>query len=177
MLLRSPRSPGVRPTTDRVRSALFNMLASYGLLEATVADLYSGTGSLGIEALSRGAAHADLVEADRKQVEVIRENLMTTKLAQRGTVVHTTVEQAIERLSGPYDYILIDPPYTKPFPTDVVTRIGELGLLAEEGMAVVGHASRVTAPERCGRMSRWDDRRYGDTSLAFYSVASEETET
>ena len=66
---------------------------------------------------------------------------------------------------------------TRPFPALKLTRIGELGLLAEEGMAVVGHASRVAAPERCGRMSRWDDRRYGDTSLAFFSVASEETET
>ena len=77
--LQSPVAPGVRPTTDRVRSALFSILTGYGLEETVVADLYAGTGSLGIEALSRGAAHADLVEADRRQVAVIKANLTATK--------------------------------------------------------------------------------------------------
>ena len=174
--LGSPRSPGVRPTTDRVRSALFNVLAAYGLEGASVVDLYAGTGSLGIEALSRGVAHADFVEADRRQVAVIRANLATTKLADRAHVFHARVEHAVDGLDGPYDYVLIDPPYVQPFPADVVGRIGALGLLADGGMAIVGHASRTPAPERCGSLVRWADRRYGDSSLAFYSAdASEET--
>jgi len=169
--LRSPRSPGVRPTTDRVRSALFNILVGYGLEDARVVDLYAGTGSLGIEALSRGAAHADFVEMDRRQVQVIRENLRDTKLADRATVHQGDVRQVIERLPGNYDFVLMDPPYTQPFPAEVVERIGTLGLLAPGGMAVVGHASRVTAPEQLGVLERWQDRRYGDSSLAFYQVA------
>ena len=169
--LRSPRSEGVRPTTDLVRSALFNILAGYGLEEAKVVDLYAGTGSLGIEALSRGAAHADFVEMDRRQVEVVRENLRTTKLAERAAVHQGDVRRVIEELRGPYDFVLMDPPYTQPFPSDVVERIGSLGLLADEGVAVVGHASRVEAPVRLGAMVRWQDRRYGDSSLAFYRVA------
>ena len=167
--LQSPRSPGVRPTTDLVRTALFNVLAGYGLEEARVADLYAGTGSLGIEALSRGAAHADFVEADRRQVNVIRANLATTKLAERADVLTADVWQALGSLRGPYDFVLMDPPYTEPFPEDVVTRIGELGMLATDGIAIAGHASRVAAPERCGSLVRWQDRRYGDSSLAFYS--------
>lgn len=168
--LRSPKSPGVRPTTDRVRSALFNILAGYGLEDVRVVDLYAGTGSLGIEALSRGAAHADFVEADRRQVEVIRENLRDTKMIDRGTVLRADVGKAIDNLKGPYDFILMDPPYTQPFPKDVVERIGHLGLLAEDGIVIVGHASRVKADERLGVLARWQDRRYGDASLAFYSV-------
>lgn len=173
--LRSPRSPGVRPTTDRVRSALFNILAGYGLEEARVVDLYAGTGSLGIEALSRGAAHADFVEADRRQVDVIRDNLNDTKMADRATVLRNDVRKAIEDLRGPYDFMLMDPPYTQPFPNDVVERIGDLGLLGEDGIAIVGHASRVEAPERLGVLERWQDRRYGDASLAFYRTAEHET--
>ena len=137
-------------------------------------DLYAGTGSLGIEALSRGAAHADFVELDRRQAEVVRENLRDTKLADGATVHQGDVRRVIEQLTGPYDFVLMDPPYTQPFPADVVERIGELGLLAEDGMAVVGHASRVVAPERLGVMKRWQDRRYGDSSLAFYHVAQSE---
>jgi 16S rRNA (guanine(966)-N(2))-methyltransferase RsmD len=135
-----------------------------------VADLFAGTGSLGIEALSRGAGRADFVEADRKQVDVIRDNLKITKLGERANVIHATVERAVEGLRGPYDFVLMDPPYTKPFPKGVVARIGELGLLGDDGMAIVGHASRVAAPERCGTMVRWQDRRYGDASLAFYGA-------
>ena len=168
--LQSPRSPGVRPTTDLVRSALFNILATFGIEDAVVADLYAGTGSLGIEALSRGAAHADFVEADRRQVDVIQSNLSITKLAGHATVLHSSVERALDTLRGPYDLMLMDPPYTQPFPEAVVARIGELSLLVPGGIAVAGHASRVAAPDRCGAMARWQDRSYGDSTLAFYRV-------
>ncbi|MEE8517557.1 MAG: 16S rRNA (guanine(966)-N(2))-methyltransferase RsmD [Dehalococcoidia bacterium] len=168
--LRSPQSPGVRPTTDRVRTALFNILAAVGIEGATVIDLYAGTGSLGIEALSRGAAHADFVESDRRQVEVVRANLKATKTVDRANVVQSTVESALARLRSRYDFILMDPPYKEPFPAGVVEKIGELELLADDGLVVVGHATRVKAPERCGRLVRTQDRRYGDSSLAFYVV-------
>jgi 16S rRNA (guanine966-N2)-methyltransferase len=177
--LRSPKSPGVRPTTDRVRSALFNILAGYGLEETRVVDLYAGTGTLGIEALSRGAAHADFIELDRRQVDVIRENLRLTKLDDRATVHRGDVRQAIETLTaaGRYDYVLMDPPYTEPFPVDVVERIGAIGMLVGDGIAIVGHASRVRAPERCGVLERWQDRRYGDATLAFYRVSPDDQNT
>ncbi|MEX2430561.1 MAG: 16S rRNA (guanine(966)-N(2))-methyltransferase RsmD [Dehalococcoidia bacterium] len=172
--LRSPTAPGVRPTTDRVRAALFSILAGYGVEDAVVADLYAGTGSLGIEALSRGAAHADFVEADRRQVAVIRANLTAVKVASRARVLQAKVEDALPRLGKRYDFLLMDPPYTQPFPVAVVTRVGDLGLLQEGGTVVAGHASRVEAPEVCGRMVRTQDRRYGDASLAFYEMSPAE---
>jgi 16S rRNA (guanine966-N2)-methyltransferase len=171
--LRPPKSPGVRPTTDRVRSALFNILSTYGVEGSRAIDLFAGTGALGIEALSRGAAHADFVEIDRKQVDVIQENLKVTKFTDYGTVLQGDVRKVLDQLSPGYDFILMDPPYTQPFPADVVERIGEANLLAGDGIAIVGHASRVEAPERCGSMQRWQDRRYGDASLAFYRPESE----
>lgn len=166
--MRSPRAPGVRPTTDRVRSALFSVLAPWGIEGARVADLFAGTGAVGIEALSRGAGHAVFVEADRRQAEVIRENLRVTRMAERAEVVHSTVETAIERMEPGFDIILMDPPYTKPFPAGVVERISERQLVGSDGLVVVGHATRTPSPERCGALVRTQDRRYGDASLAFY---------
>jgi 16S rRNA (guanine966-N2)-methyltransferase len=168
--LHSPTAPGVRPTTDRVRSALFSILAPYGIEGSVAADLYAGTGALGIEALSRGAEHVDFVEMDRRQVDVIRKNLRETGTSRRAQLIASPVEQAVERLDRRYDFLLMDPPYTKPFPSAVLERIGERALLNEGGLVVCGHASRVSAPERCGRLVRVQDRRYGDASLAFYQM-------
>ena len=158
----------MRPTTDRVRSALFNILARYGLEDSYVADLFAGTGSLGIEALSRGAAHSGFVEADRRQIAVIRANLQATGFADRADVHAARVEDALDRLER-CDFLLMDPPYTQPFPATLIRRIGEAGLLRDEGILVCGHSSRTPADDRCGTLARWDDRRYGDVSLAFYS--------
>lgn len=168
--LQSPRAPGVRPTTDRVRTALFNILAAHNVEAAVVADFYAGTGSLGIEALSRGAAQADFVEADRRQMDVIRANVQAARVADRATLIHADVERALNSLERRYDFVLMDPPYTQPFPAHVVSRLAELDLLADGALVVVGHASRVEAPETCGALVRDQDRRYGDSSLAFYSV-------
>ena len=168
--MRPPQAPGVRPTTDKVRTALFNVLAARGIEGTVVADLYAGTGSLGIEALSRGAAQADFVEADRRQMDVIRANVRAAKVADRAKLIHADVERALDRLGRRYDLVLMDPPYTQPFPAAIVARIAELGLLADDAVVVAGHASRVEAPLVCGRLVRDQDRRYGDSSLAFYSV-------
>ena len=170
MPLSSPKAPGVRPTTDRVRTALFNILARYGLEDSDVADLFAGTGSLGIEALSRGAAHAGFVEADRRQIAVIKANLQAAGFAERADVHMARAEDALGRL-GRCDFLLMDPPYTQPFPTTLIKRIGETGLLQDEGILVCGHSSRTAADDRCGALAKWDDRRYGDVSLAFYSRA------
>ena len=166
--LQPPTAPGVRPTTNRVRGALFSILAPYGIEGMAVADFFAGTGSLGIEALSRGAASADFVEANARQVRVIRANLEATGLAGRAQTHQMRAVQAVERLSGPWHLVLMDPPYADPFPAGVVARLAERRLLAEPAIVVVGHATRTPAPETCGTLTRWQDRRYGDSALAFY---------
>ena len=168
----SPKAPGVRPTTDRVRGALFNILARYGVEGSRVADLFAGTGSLGIEALSRGAAHSVFVEADRRQITVIRANLQTAGFTERADVLMARAEDVLGRLER-CDFLLMDPPYTQPFPAALIARIGDAALLRDGGMLVCGHATRTVAADRCGAMVKWDDRRYGDASLAFYSIEAE----
>ncbi len=85
------------------------------------------------------------------------------------TLDRGSLEALLEK--GPYDFVLMDPPYPDPFPAAVVERMVDRGLLAEGGIVVVGHASRVPPPSRCGGLALSQDRRYGDSSLAFYEVA------
>ena len=99
---------------------------------------------------------------------MIRANLQATGFAQRGTVHTDRVENALGRL-GRYDLVLMDPPYTQPFPAGLIAAIGEAGLLNEGGILVCGHSSRASSDDACGTLTKWDSRRYGDSSLAFYS--------
>ena len=172
-MLRGPRGPGVRPTMDRVRSALFAILDPRTLDGVLVADFFAGTGSLGIEALSRGAGHADFVELDPRESAVIQGNLRVAKLEERGTVHRLPAERAAEVLAGPYDLVFVDPPYSYPFPSLIVACMDSRGMLARGAVVVVGHAARLPSPGACGALRRWQDRVYGDSALAFYCYDSE----
>ncbi|MBI2871706.1 MAG: 16S rRNA (guanine(966)-N(2))-methyltransferase RsmD [Chloroflexi bacterium] len=171
--LRSPRTKGVRPTTERVRSAIFSILGEERLQDAVAADLFAGTGSLGIEALSRGAARADFVEVDKGQADVIRANLAATGLSERGRIINAPAERALGLMKGPYSLVLMDPPYTQPYPAGVLERLAGSGLLQPGSVVVVGHSSRAAPGERYGDLVLEQDRRYGDCSVAFYRMAGE----
>src|SRR5436853_535402 len=110
--LRAPRGDAIRPTSDRVREAIFNSLTSLGAIEgATVADLFAGTGALGIEALSRGAGHVTFVDQDREAIATIDANLAATGLAGApASVVRADVARWIAT-AAPVDLALLDPPY------------------------------------------------------------------
>ena len=172
--LLSPRSAAVRPTMDRVRSALFNILSPFELENINVADLFAGTGTLGIEALSRGVGHVDFVEQKAVQCKDILSNLRAAKLQDKATIHQVTVSRALNTLNTPYDLVLMDPPYTQPFPLDVLRKLQERTLIHKTSLIIVGHASRVASPENCGEFVRWQDRRYGDSSIAFYLSSGRE---
>lgn len=109
----APEGPATRPTSDRVREATFNALGSLGaVVDATVLDLFAGSGALGIEALSRGAAHATFVDQDRVAVRAVEANLATTGLAAQATVLTASVDRFLQRVGDRrWDLALIDPPY------------------------------------------------------------------
>ncbi len=110
--IQAPPGADTRPTTDRVREAVFNALGSLGAVDgALVADLFAGSGALGLEALSRGASHVHLVESDRRAADVVAGNLAALGFADRATLHRTTVEAALPRLPDDLDLVLADPPY------------------------------------------------------------------
>src|SRR3990172_784908 len=112
--LKVPKTGTVRPTTERVREALFSILEAMGIEWGRVLDLFAGSGALGIEALSRGGEWADFVEENRRCCATIQENLENTGLAKRAHVYNLKVRHAINLLSPAYDLVLLDPPFRFP---------------------------------------------------------------
>lgn len=171
--LEAPRGTRTRPTSDRVREALFSALeATRGLDGARVLDLYAGSGALAIEALSRGAARAHLVERAGPALRALRHNIATLGLGDRATVLAMAVERAIAiaAADGPFDLVLADPPYA-----DVAAAAQALGAVARAALdpcaaVVLEHAARDAAPP-IDRLELDRTRRYGDTALSFYRVA------
>jgi 16S rRNA (guanine966-N2)-methyltransferase len=162
----APRGKGTRPTSDRVREALFSALQDR-LPQARVADLYAGSGALGIEALSRGAATATFVERARGAHTAIKDNLERTGLALDAAVIHGDVRTALRHglPGGPFDIVFLDPPYT----IDDLELAEVLRLLVSslaDGAVVIVERARRAAPPRWPESLRpGDERRYGDTVL------------
>lgn len=167
----APRGAETRPTTDRVREALFSALGDVS--GAAVCDLYAGTGALGIEALSRGAARAVFVESGRAALAALRENLASLDLGQVAQVIPVPVERALDRLAqltgdSPFDLVLMDPPWAAlAAAATAAGRLASLGLLAPHGRLVLEHARRDAAPAIPG-LSLDSTRTYGDTAVSLY---------
>jgi 16S rRNA (guanine966-N2)-methyltransferase len=174
--IRAPRGHATRPTSDRVRESLFAILESAGCIrDACVLDLYAGTGALALEALSRGASRATLVESAREALAVTRGNIAALGLEERARVVAADAHDAIRRLSGggPFDLVLADPPWAL-VESGVAGRVlGDLarsGLLSRDPLLVLEHSARTPSPEIDG-LTNYQSRRYGDTALTFYKTA------
>lgn len=181
--LRAPRDLSIRPSADRTRETLFSMLESIllrGRPEADVgtpelwaglrvADLYAGTGALGIEALSRGAASAVFVERERAAVEAIRQNLIATGLAERAVVVAGELPAALSRLSAGIELVLLDPPYADPAVPEVLARSAESPALASDSVLAIEHRRALTPPDTLETLFLQRSRRHGDTVLTLYA--------
>lgn len=173
--LKGAVAPGVRPTTERVRAAVFNILESSQYRGKRVLDLFAGTGSLGIEALSRGAAWADFVERDRRQCAVIRENLATVGYQGMADVRQGDAVRTLGQLPGAYSVVLLDPPYRMGAFHGVLESISRTGGLAAPGAAVVaGHSRQTELRAAYGNLRRIVFRQYGDNAVSIYTVEPEE---
>jgi 16S rRNA (guanine966-N2)-methyltransferase len=151
-----------------VREALFSMLAAR-VPGVRVLDLYAGSGALGIEALSRGAASAVFVENGKRALPVLRRNLSALGLEDRSRVVASPCERAVRTLDEPFDLVFCDPPWNA---LEQAARTLEAlrAAIVPEGRVVLEHAARDAPPDLRG-MVRLDVRRYGDTALAFFTPA------
>jgi|SRR5579871_1899300 len=164
--LAAPTWDGLRPTSDKLRETLFNILAP--LIEgARVLDGYAGTGAVGIEAISRGAAHVTFVEHDRRAQALIAANLRACGVADGYVIIRAGVAGAAANLPpASFDLVLLDPPYE----TDATEAIAPAArLLAANGTLVLEHARRSPAPEVVGELTRTREVASGDSALALYS--------
>ena len=171
--LRSVRGQAVRPTADRVKEALFSMLQSrFDLDGARVLDLFAGTGALGIESLSRGAARAVFVESDRAARTVLESNLTLCRLAERGRIIPVPVRRGLEMLAGArerFEGVLMDPPYGRGLAEAALEQLGTGEVVAAGGWVVVEHHVEDALAEAYGSLRLTAARRYGKTALALFS--------
>ena len=138
MPLKTVEGMDTRPTTDRIKETLFNMISEY-LADSNFLDLFSGSGAIGIEALSRGAAHASFVEQSKKAMDCIRDNLKFTRLDDRAEVYETDVINALSRMEGKrvFDYVFMDPPYNQLLEKKVLEYLHKSSLLSEDALVIV----------------------------------------
>jgi 16S rRNA (guanine966-N2)-methyltransferase len=170
--LGAPTVRGLRPTTEVARSAVFSILGQGALGGTRVLDAYAGTGMLGIESLSRGAAWVDFVESDRRLAQRIRENLRSLNMSDRAQVHGFRVERAIDRLPGGYDLVFADPPYRMRNWIDLLSRLAEATVINEGGILVAEHRYTTDLEEAYGRLTVMTRRRFGQTSLTFYQAGA-----
>lgn len=168
--LKGPPGIGTRPMSDKIRQAVFSVLASLGVEPDRVLDLYAGTGAIGIEALSRGAEHADFVEMTAPAAAVIRENLERTQLTDSGTVYRQSVQSYLHRKTEPYDLVILDPPYADQAIPDTLRQIGESALVQSGTVVVLGHWPRLELPEQIGRLHQLRRRCHGNTCFSIFEV-------
>lgn len=161
---------GLRPTADKVRKAIFDMLQGE-LEDKKVLDLFSGTGALGLEALSNGAAEVVFIESDKFQAREIRESLEKLGLDPRGCVLQSDAFQAIDKISrdgAAFDFIFMDPPYEQGLALKALERLAAGGVVKKEGIVIAETRVSEELPENVGNLRRIKEKNYGDTRILIY---------
>ncbi|HET7343494.1 MAG TPA: 16S rRNA (guanine(966)-N(2))-methyltransferase RsmD [Methylomirabilota bacterium] len=170
----TPRGATTRPTADQVRIALMDTLAPR-LPGARVLDLFAGAGGVGLEALSRGAAHATFVEQDARAVAALRDNVAALGVGaaarvKRGDVLREL--QALHQAGERFDVVFLDPPYESGLVESTLESLGGGGLLLGEGWVIAQHFTKRPPAERIGALFAFRTRRFGETTLTFYRAAA-----
>lgn len=165
----SPEGMTTRPTIDRIKETLFNMIA-FDIPECMFLDLFSGSGAIGIESLSRGAKEAVFVERDKMALACIQKNLEKTKLKQQAVIYSGEVEDALDRLKNKqqkYDIIFLDPPYAMPAIEKILQKIVTLELISDGGYIILERSTNtiVTLPQN---LVLWKEKTYKTTTLSFF---------
>ena len=169
--LKTLEGKNTRPTGDKVRAAIFSMLGQYfdgGL----VLDLYSGSGGLAIEAISRGYDRAIMVEKDRQAQQVIQANIDMTKDNDRFTMMKMTSDKAISLLNEPFDLVFLDPPYAKASIVEDIKKIVRLNLLADQALIVCETETSVSLPSEIADLKVIKEKYYGISKVTIYERGS-----
>jgi 16S rRNA (guanine(966)-N(2))-methyltransferase RsmD len=172
--LKSPSWEGLRPTSDKLRETLFNILAPR-VVGARVLDAFAGTGALGIEALSRGARAVTFIERDRRAQALIAENLARCGIAEGYAIIRAGITRALDTLSGHpasdfFDIVLLDPPYAQTSPGAFASTVSDAArVLAPTGVLVFEHPRRSRAPATAGSLTLSRTVVSGDSALSFFT--------
>lgn len=165
--LESPEDYSVRPTADKVKEALFSILDPV-MYDAKVCDLFSGTGNLGLEALSRGAGHCWFCDSSRQSLSLIKKNIEKCRAEEYSTVMPGDYRKALSKMREKIDIFFLDPPYGTGLLEKSVEMIAEKELLADEGIIVCEHHRRQILPDELSGFRKIKERKYGKVVLSMY---------
>ena len=165
--LKEPQGMDIRPTTDKVKESMFSIL-QFDIEGRRVLDLFGGTGQLGIEALSRGAASAVFVDSRREACQLIRSNLKKTHLEPYASVVQSDYLEYLNRCRERFDLILLDPPYAEVFLENSIKRITEIDILQSNGIIAAERPLGKELPWEFQGFTRSRDYKYGKILLTLY---------
>jgi 16S rRNA (guanine966-N2)-methyltransferase len=172
--LSGPQGAGLRPTSDKVREALFSILGTQ-VSRGRFLDLYAGTGAVGIEALSRGASAVTFVESDPTIAQLLQKNLRACQLLNHAQICVGRASAFLNRKdwwAGPYDVLFADPPYAALDEIDVLIHAWRPGLLSEHAAVIIEQDSRAKLPASIGHATLVRRYQYGDTTLYLYGASS-----
>jgi len=167
--LKAPRGMDTRPTSDRVKEAIFNVLSSK-ILDSRVLDVFAGTGALGIEALSRGAKEAVFIEKRRQAWELIKENLTISGFGDRAQVYLSDFTNVLAKLTGKFDIVFLDPPYGKGLVQPAVSCLIEFDLLHSDVVVVLETGSKQKELPAVEGIEQIKTSVYGDTAVFYYQL-------
>jgi 16S rRNA (guanine966-N2)-methyltransferase len=167
--LKVPGGSHVRPTSDKVKQALFNILSDR-VASAVFLDLFAGAGGIGIEALSRGAAHVTFVDVSRDSLNVIKHNIEQAGFIDRALVVLSKAESFLKKKSGPYDIVFLDPPYDEAI-EPLLELIAGTTIVHPDSIIITEHFKKQLSPHKVMQLTLCREARYGDTVLAFYKFS------
>ena len=167
-ILKTPKGRRTRPATELVRGAIFSILESAASDWTLVLDLYSGSGSLGIEALSRGAGWVDFVEQEPRCCDIIKQNLEKTGLLEYAHIYCCGVARAISFLDKEYSIILMDPPYSNPSIDKTIEQLADSKLVSDRTMVVVTHSPHRPLNSAYTTLNLIKEYRHGDSVIALY---------
>ena len=160
-----------RPTTDRVKEAIFNII-QFDIEGRQLLDLFGGSGQMAIEALSRGAAGAVIVDQSKDSISIIRQNLQKTKLTEKAEVVCADYMEYLNRCKKRFDLIFLDPPYREKFLENALNRISEIDILKSGGIIVCERPAEKALPDAYAAFRRVRDYRYGKTGITVYRAGA-----
>ncbi len=174
--LKTPTGKQIRPTSERVREALFSILGER-IVQARVLDLCCGTGTIGLEALSRGARNVVFIDHDKQSLDILRENLKRCGNPVAATVMGGDAwkfsKQPQLHHYKPYDVIFVDPPYEHRKIHQLVVELGRNEMLAENGLMIVEHFWKTSLPQETDTLQHVRQARYGDTILTFFERSTQ----
>lgn len=166
--LKVPKGTAIRPATDLVKGAIFSILENTTSNWERVLDLFSGSGALGIEALSRGAGWVDFVEREPKSCAIIKDNLTRTKLAEQAHIYCCSVAKALSFLDKEYDIILMDPPYADLSIGNFIEQLATSKLVGTDTTVVVTHSPHLSLNPSYAKLNLVKEHRHGDSCIAVY---------